>query len=120
MNTTNKAKLYTRGLIDAIDISKWTYHGVLDVTEHIDFQDIAGNFGLSNEEYEDLIDYAQNYGELRLKTISKTRILKTLDDILGMVETREGDVDYKSREFIASEICGLWNEIDEKTLRGGE
>ena len=42
------------------------YNGVFDIcSSRIDFQDMAENFDLSEEEYEDLIEFSQQYVERR-------------------------------------------------------
>jgi len=52
---------FVKGLIDSQG-HLWPRHqGILDVTEVIEFGEIADEYGLSNKGYDDLIDKAQNY-----------------------------------------------------------
>lgn len=55
------AKTNIKSMISEINLSGYIYNGVIDITEVIDFMELAEQWELSQYEYEDLISCAQDY-----------------------------------------------------------
>ncbi|MDP3025905.1 MAG: hypothetical protein Q8O10_10295 [candidate division Zixibacteria bacterium] len=53
------AKKVVLDIIDSMTIANKLYQGKIDITEYIDFQDIAGQFNLTQKEYDELINDTQ-------------------------------------------------------------
>ena len=68
-----EAKVFVRDLINTLSIGGIGYYlGNIDVNAGIiDFQEIANHHGLSNYEYDELIDYAQSLAEERITKLIK-------------------------------------------------
>ena len=55
-------ELLTKELLDKLNnltIKNIIYQGKIDITEHINFQEMAKGYNLNDKEYNKLIDYAQ-------------------------------------------------------------
>ena len=66
-----KARHKTLELIKCLRIETAIYRGIIDITEHINFQDIGKEFELTIAEYENLIKEAQVITDLALKRLYK-------------------------------------------------
>ena len=67
MNNLQEAKQFMKELIKQYPIENKTYHGVLDINNvGFDFQEIAEQYGLSQPEYDELIEYSQELGDKKL------------------------------------------------------
>ena len=66
-----KARQKTIEQIKCLRIETAIYQGTVNVTEHINFQDIGKEFELTVAEYEDLVMEAQTITDLALKRLYK-------------------------------------------------
>ena len=73
-------KQYLKGCKSLDDLG-W-YNGAVDITNAIDFQELAEGFDLDNKGYDKIIDYAQNLAEEKANRILNKKgggkMIKTL------------------------------------------
>ena len=72
MTNYNLAVKFVKDYINDIMVSDWSYHGVIDITEILNFHEIADMFNLTQYQYDLLINKAQALGTKKLATYNPT------------------------------------------------
>lgn len=67
VNLDLEARKFVLVRLDEMSIGDKIYQGTIDITEHIDFQQVAEDFDLTEKEYEKLIDDSQKLIDIAIK-----------------------------------------------------